>query len=403
MTDKDKALSAPFLRLYALALLFFSANAMLNVIIPLRSAELGASNGLIGFIMGAYMLTCMVFRPWAGHWIRRLGPAAVLRVLLFVNGAALVLYTFAGLEGYLTARVVQGVCTAFFSMALQIGIIDALPDKQRSQGISLYSLSTYMPSVIGPLIAVAVWDHGGMDAFSVVLIGLAAAAAAFGYLSPMQAPPPGAEAEERRVPQERRGSRLPLLVSCGLMLTASVVFGSVSTFTPLYAKQIEGGNAGVYFMLQASVIVVCRFFLSKRIPSDGRWPAAFLSAICLCAGLGSSLLALSQLGGAFVFYISAALIGLAQALLYPTLFSYLTFVLPEASRNVRIGLFIAAADLGVSLGGFAMGPVADRFSYGSMYAVGAGLAALAACSTALLNRPASSFKGVRGSSEAGKP
>ncbi len=59
-----------------------------------------------------------------------------------------------------------------------------------------------------------------------------------------------------------------------------------------------------------------------------------------------------------------------------------------------------AADLGVSLGGFAMGPVADRFSYGTMYAAGAGLAVLAAC-TALLNRPARSFAGVRGSSEAG--
>ncbi len=397
----DKALSAPFLRLYALALLFFSANAMLNVIVPLRSEELGASNGRIGLIMGAYMFTCMFFRPLAGHLIRRHGPAAVLRVLLLVNGAALVTYAFAGLEGYLAARVMQGVCTAFFSMALQIGIIDALPEEQRSQGLSLYSLSTYMPTVRGPLVALGIWDWGGMDAFSLVLIGLALAAGLFGYRAPIEAVRPHPEAgETARGPGERLRGRRPLLVSCWLMLLASVVFGAVSTFTPLYAKQIEGGHAGVYFMIQASVIVVCRFVLSKRIPSDGRWPAGFLGAVCLCAGLGASLLSLSQVGGSVVFYVSAVLVGLSQALIYPTLVSYLTFVLPEASRNVQVGLFLAAADLGVSLGGFAMGPVADRFSYGTMYAAGAGLAVLAAC-TALLNRPARSFAGVRGSSEAG--
>ena len=46
---------------------------------------------------------------------------------------ALVLYGFTGLEGYLIARIMQGVCTAFFSMSLQLGIIDALPEKYRSK------------------------------------------------------------------------------------------------------------------------------------------------------------------------------------------------------------------------------------------------------------------------------
>lgn len=69
--------------------------------------------------------------------------------------------------------------------------------------------------------------------------------------------------------------------------------------------------------------------------------------------------------------------GLAQAMLYPTLTTYLTFVLPESKRNVQIGLFIAMADLGVSLGGVMLGPVADLLSYSWMYMIcailGAGL------------------------------
>lgn len=70
-----------------------------------------------------------------------------------------------------------------------------------------------------------------------------------------------------------------------------------------------------------------------------------------------------------VFYVGAGLTGIAQALLYPTLTTYLTFVLPQHDRNVLLGLFIATADLGVSLGGVVMGPVADLSSYSFMYLI----------------------------------
>lgn len=60
------AMSWPFLRLYTLALLYFSANALLNVIIPLQGAAWGASSTTIGLVMGAYMLTTMFFGPGPG-------------------------------------------------------------------------------------------------------------------------------------------------------------------------------------------------------------------------------------------------------------------------------------------------------------------------------------------------
>lgn len=46
------AMAWPFLRLYILTLMFFSANAILNVFIPLRGHDLGATNTVIGIVMG---------------------------------------------------------------------------------------------------------------------------------------------------------------------------------------------------------------------------------------------------------------------------------------------------------------------------------------------------------------
>jgi MFS family permease len=377
-------MSWPFLRLYILVLLYFSANAILNVIIPLQGAFLGASSTTIGLIMGAYMFTTMFFRPWAGKIIQKHGPIKILRFILIINGFALILYTFTGLGGYLIARILQGVSTAFFSMALQIGIIDALPEKERSQGISYYSLFSYIPGIVGPVLALAIWQTGGMDYFTVVLIGIAVCTGVFGYTAKIEKHKEqlqsATDASGQNVSMWESFGQLvknPLLFRCSmLMLSASVVFGAVTTFIPLYASQINSGNAGVYLMLQAGTVVLARIALRKRIPSDGKWHSPFIMTTMLLLAVAAQCVSFSVTGGILFFYSGAVLMGIAQAILYPTLTTYLSFVLPQLNRNVLMGLFIATADLGISLGGAVMGPIADMSSYSFMYTICAILGAV---------------------------
>ncbi|MGG1659101.1 staphylopine family metallophore export MFS transporter CntE [Brevibacillus sp. NRS-1366] len=371
------ALAWPFLRLYLLTLFYFSGNSILNVMIPLKGEALGASNTTIGVIMGAYLFTTMIFRPWAGGLIQRHGPIKVLRVILVVNGVALVMYAFTGLGGYFVARVLQGVCTAFFSMALQLGIIDALPDKDRSQGISMYSLFSYLPGMIGPLLAIGMWQTGEMNMFAAIMIAIAVLTGVVGYTAKMDTKSVEAagEAEQRNqgAAMLQSFSQLVqnphLFKSSVLMLSASLIFGAITTFIPLYAAQIESGSAAVYLMLQAAVVVAARFALRKKIPSDGKWHSFFMMGTMLLLATAAFSVSQAAVAGAVLFYAGALLMGAAQALLYPTLTTYLSFVLPKEDRNVLIGLFIAMADLGVSLGGIVMGPVADLTSYSLMYMV----------------------------------
>ncbi|MFD2700552.1 staphylopine family metallophore export MFS transporter CntE [Paenibacillus shunpengii] len=379
------ALSWPFLRLYILVLLYFSANAILNVIIPLQGDERGASNTTIGLVMGAYLFTTMFFRPWAGSMIARYGPIRILRVILVTNGIALILYAVTDFNAYVIARILQGVSTAFFSMALQIGIIDALPEKERSQGISLYSLFSYIPGIVGPLFALMLWETGDDRYFGAVMISIALLTGIVGYTARMTKDTTSAKPQVKDQVMEPRTRMLgsfhhlftnPHLFKCSvLMLVASVVFGSFATFIPLYSDQITYGNAAVFLMIQAATVVVSRLVLRKKIPSDGKWHPMFIAGTLLLLTLAALFVSLSVTIGAVLFYISALFIGIAQAILYPTLTTYLTFVLPEAHRNMLVGLFIATADLGVSLGGVVMGPVADVSSYSLMYMICAGLGA----------------------------
>lgn len=372
------AFSWSFIRLYILVLLYFSANSILNVIIPLQGEVLGATNATIGLIMGAYLFTTMCFRPWAGHIIHKYGPMKVLHIILIINGIALIIYSFTGLGGFFIARMMQGISTAFFSMALQIGIIDALSEEERSQGISLYSLFSYIPGIIGPLLALGVWQYG-MNLFTIVMVTIAVLTGVVGYSSKL---------ESTKVPYSKKAPQStniywsfkqlvknPLLFRCSiLMLVSSIIFGAITTFIPLYAKQIDNGNAGIYLMLQATVVVLTRFTFMKRIPSDGKWHNGFIVSAMLMLTIASYSVSYSSTGGFTFFYLGAILIGVAQALIYPTLTTYLSFVLEDDNRNVLLGLFIAMADLGVSLGSAIMGPVADASSYSFMYSICAILA-----------------------------
>ncbi|MBT2829897.1 MFS transporter [Staphylococcus coagulans] len=369
------ALAWPFLRLYILALFFFSANAILNVMIPLRGHDLGATNATIGIVMGAYMLTAMLFRPWAGQVITKIGPIKILRWILVINGFALILYGFTGLEGYFVARVMQGVCTAFFSMSLQIGIIDALPEEDRSQGISLYSLFSYIPGIIGPIIAVGIWNLDNLSYFALAMIIIAVTTGVVGFSATLnQDHEPQAEQPEKPpygpVTVFLQLFKNPFLFKSGMiMLIASIGFGAVSTFIVLYVNTYQVGHASVFLAIQAITVVFSRFFLRKYIPSDGKWHVGFMLKVLGLLTIALFLIAMGPYLGALILYVSAIMIGITQAMVYPTLTSFLSFKLPKQGRNMLLGLFIATADLGVSLGAALMGPIADLTGYANMYLI----------------------------------
>ena len=54
-----------------------------------------------------------------------------------------------------------------------LGIIDALPEEHRSEGVSLYSLFSTIPNLVGPLIAVGIWHLDRISIFAIVMIAIA--------------------------------------------------------------------------------------------------------------------------------------------------------------------------------------------------------------------------------------
>ncbi|SFM26746.1 hypothetical protein SAMN03159341_12315 [Paenibacillus sp. 1_12] len=142
-----------------------------------------------------------------------------------------------------------------------------------------------------------------MNAFSATIIVIALTTGIIGYTAPL---PSGSQGHQDQPQQEmsmlsqlrQLWTHRAFLVCSTAMLIASVAFGAVTTFIALYTKQSGVGHAGIYLMLQAVVMVFCRFALRKRVPSDGQWHPRFVVGLLTSMAIGLKLLALAVYGGA---------------------------------------------------------------------------------------------------------
>jgi MFS family permease len=370
MYHKTGPLSKQMLQLYTLVLLFFTANAVLTVIFPLQAAEQGFREGEIGIMMGLYMFVCMVLRPWAGQMIAQYSVLIIMRWLLAGHALALLLYVWLGVESLYIVRALQGIVTAFFSMSMQIGVAAILRDEDRGQGMSMYSLSTVLPSLFGPALALLLWTQYDR-LYILVLVG---ALAVLPFLFIYGAPLPAAREERGRFTLSEMMHAFKdacqhsgLVVASFVMLIGATVFGAISTFLPLYMVTAGYGNAALYLFLQAIVVVVSRFVLRKSIPSDGKWRPGFMSIVFVSSVTGTALLALMPLIGGHFIYISALFNGLAAAMLYPTIVTYMSFAISKETKHILLGVFLASYDLGFAIGGFVMGFVIQLSSFSFMF------------------------------------
>ena len=364
-------LSLPMLQLYLLSMFFFTSTSILTIIFPLQATENGISEGEIGVMMGMYMFVCMILRPWAGQMVAKHSVNKMMKWLLVAHAVTLTIYALYGVDSVYVVRVLQGAVTAFFSMSIQIGISDMLTKEDRGQGMSMYSLSSVMPSLYGPVLAILLWQQVDER----YLIGSILVLAILPLLLFIRTPLPNAtksyvsfSLREMLVAVRDTSNNKGLIVASVTMVFGSSIFGAISAFLPLYMYKFNFGNISIYLFIQALVVVVSRFIFRKQIPSDGKWHPKFIIIVLTSSIVGTMMLAFgTQLG--YYIYLSAVFNGLASAMLYPTIMTYISFVIPEEKKHILLGVFLGSYDLGISLGGLAMGFIVQFTSYSMMFIV----------------------------------
>jgi len=373
MEARDNPLSPQSLPIYLIAILFYSISYTLLMTIPFYVLSLGASKTDIGLIMGASMFVSMFLRPVAGVVIDRYGPKLIFLGALLVFTISLFGYFVPNLWVFGAVRLVYGLVSAFFSTAMGIMVIELFSEKARGQGLSLYSLSTMIPSAFCPALALYLKEVMPIEGIFAMLIGVGALNFVFGLMLYLRSSSHKQKPKQSSFEPGAWKNRV-LIVASLTMMIGSIANGAIFTFLPLYLAEGSSSAASNYFLIQMITLVLCRFVLRKYIPSDGKKPQALVLTATALLAAGTLLISTSV--NLPYLVIAAVCNGVAFAMLYPTLMTFVSFSVPERSRGFLLGVFSGVDDLGFALGSLLMGVIVDHFSYAPIYVVCSVLCAL---------------------------
>ncbi len=342
-----------------------AVGAVLPVLPRYVDGPLGEGKVAVGVVVGAYAITGLLMRPFAGRLADRRGrrPTALLGSLLMAAGGFLYLLPF-GVGGLIAARLVLGVGEGAVFTAGSAWIVDLAPLERRGRVIGLYGLSVWAGLSIGPLFGELIQHNAGYAAVWI----FAGAMPLLGALVAARVPDPF---RPKWLEQEHRSliAREALLPGAALAL-GSTGYAAVATFVVLHLDERGVGHGALVFGALATMVVLTRL-VGGDLP-DRVGPARVATAAALAEAVGLTTLAFAH--SLPVAIAGALAIGAAFSLLYPSLSLIVVNQVSEARRGAALGTFTAFFDAGIGLGAPLAGAAAALSSYEGSFLLGAAIA-----------------------------
>ncbi|XID90181.1 MFS transporter [Paenibacillaceae bacterium WGS1546] len=357
----DRLWTKSFILMTLGMLALFTGFYLLLPTMPLFIQQLGGSESQVGFVVGAFTLTAVVFRPIVGGLLDRYGRRPFMIWGLVAFAVSMYLYDWVGgIAALLALRVLHGASWAFSTTAVSTSITDIIPVSRRGEGMGWFGMAMTLAMAIGPLLGIWILDNGSYRS----LFLLAAALSVVALLLVFRTKTP-----ER--PKAEAGNfvwfdRSVLPVTSALFFLA-VAYGGITTFLPLFAEQIRV-NSGTFFLVYALALTLVRPIAGKLSDRLGE-ASVIVPALAVTA---AALLILSVSSGIGGVIAAGVLYGIGFGSAQPALQAANLRLVPPDKRGVATASFLTAFDLGIGIGSIGLGWVSQYSSYGTMFAVCAG-------------------------------
>ncbi|MEI9477432.1 MAG: MFS transporter [Deltaproteobacteria bacterium] len=357
--DNPKIITRDFVLAFLSQFVFSFAFSMLIPTLPIYLSRLGSREEEIGILIGVLSFSSVVLRPSVGRLLSRVPEKRFM-----IAGSLLCAMTSVGylltspFWPFLIVRLLQGIGFGFFFAASNTLIANISPETRRAQSISYFYLSLSIPLALAPALGMFLinqfsftllfWASTGLYLLSVIfLAGLRKR-----QVSPLMDP------LSRPTSFIHRETLPPSIIA----FFVSIIWGTVTTFFPLFALGHGVTNPGFVFSVLAIMLILTRT-LGSRILDLYRREHVILPCLVIYT-MSMVLLVFSKTLPMFI--VVAIVWGAGHALLYPTL---VAMVIDRAgsSRGLALAIFTAASDLGMGLGPVIMGIVLHWTSYPIMF------------------------------------
>jgi MFS family permease len=348
----------------ATLLTLMAVGAVLPVLPHYVKGPLDYGNVAVGVVVGAFAFTALACRPVAGHFADARGRRLVVAVGALLTAAGGLLYLVpAGLPGLIVARLAVGAGEGSVFTAGATWVVDLAPPGRRGRVIGLYGLAVWGGLSLGPLIGNAVFHAWGFDA----VWAFTAISPFVGALVALLVPDPFRPPEGR--PVRRLIARGSVRPGIGLSL-ATVGYAAMASFIVLHLGSQHIGHGATAFTAFAATVVITRL-VGGDLP-DRIGPVRCAAGAAAVEAIGLSLIALAH--SLALALVGAVGMGLAFALIYPSLSLIVVNNVADSRRGSALGTFTAFFDIGFAVGGPLTGVAASVGGYSAAFWLGSACA-----------------------------
>ncbi len=380
--------------LFITGLLFWTNITALLPTIPLYIRALGATEAQIGLVMGAFAIGLLLTRPRLGKIADLRSRVLVLRIGAIVAVIAPLLYLVASnITLLFFVRVFHGVSIAAFTTAYSTLVTDISPANRRGETIGYMSLVTPLALGFGPAMGSAIAAQYGFPPLFITstILGLLSLGLA---LRVREAPHVQVNRASRASRANRDQNAIDpstskpqtklkfwsllfeprLLIPSLTLLLVGTIFGTITTFIPLFIDALQFDlNIGLFYSAAAAASFIVRPLVGRLSDVMGRGPFVCIALLCYICSMALLSLAINPQMLLFAGFIEGA----GAGMLIPTILAIVSDRSHAEERGRLFALCISGFDLGIALAGPLFGQIAGTLGYRNLFAISSGLAILA--------------------------
>ncbi len=336
----------------AITFLGFLDTFMLIPVMALYAAELGASIGIIGLIIGLYSITNTPANILFGRLIDRVGYKVPLIAGLIGDALSMFLYSLCRLPIHLAlVRALHGATGGVVGPATMSITADYSRRAQKGRAMSFYGMTIAAAHLVGFGLGGVIASRLGYKALFLFGAIMLTIGSGLGWLLPGYRRrgdilTETSSAGHKKVSDllRRRG----LIVAYGSIFAQYFAFGGVVTLLPLYVRGL-GMEVFHVGMLLATFTIM---FIIAQLPS-GMLSDKVGRRIPTATGLSLGIISLVILPSLSTFPLLAvvmALYGTAYGILFPSISALIADHTTPEERGTATGIFHALLTAGVAIG-----------------------------------------------------
>lgn len=350
----------PFIGIFVVNGALSMGQQMISVLVGLYADWLGASTVLVGFAVSACAYTSLGLKVVSAPAIDAFSRKMILVASLVTVVVSYCMFSLsANVAVAIVARLLQGCAMAFSHTCCLAMATDTLPRNRVSTGIGYFSMAQAACMALGPLVGLEFSNAFGYNAaFAFAAAIMAAAVILCACLV-------------KETPHERRAFKVSprsffafeALVPMLIAMMLSIAFCNINSFLALYAAERGVGSIGLFFLVNAGLMLFSRPFTGRLADRFGLVRVILPSMVCFAF----SFLVISLADSLALFLVAAVLSAFGYGAAGPLLQACCMQCVPPERRGAAGNAYYVGVDVANIVGPVVAGSVAGVTGYQPMW------------------------------------